>query len=128
MEKTINISGHDVRCRCTAKTLLIYKAQTGREWLEDVQELQQVIKKANKSTPAEQVIEANNGTKCCLDVAKLNTETAMNVAWSMAKTADKTIPDVEEWLDEFDSFPVLTVMVELYPMMNQALQVDRKNV
>ena len=34
---------------------------------------------------------------------ELDTEVIYNIIWVLAKTADKTIPPLIEWLDEFDS-------------------------
>lgn len=38
----------------------------------------------------------------------------------LAKTADKTIPDLLDWLDSFDEFPLEDIMVELEELLTRA--------
>lgn len=40
----------------------------------------------------------------------------------MAKTADKDIPDPMSWLDEFDEFPMIEIVPELFGMAIASLQ------
>ena len=32
-----------------------------------------------------------------------------------------------DWLDQFDEFPMLEILTELFPIMSAAMKVDRKN-
>jgi hypothetical protein len=34
---------------------------------------------------------------------------------------------MDDWLDQFDEFPMLTIMTELFPMLSASMKVDRKN-
>ena len=35
----------------------------------------------------------------------------------MAKTADDNIPDIEHWLDDFDTFDIYTVLPEIMALL-----------
>ena len=122
MEKTIEFSGQKIRFRATMRTLLIYKRQTGREYLADAAELRNIIKTDADGKPMQDA----NG-KPIIDLSALNTEALCSVAWAMAKTADDSIPPMDDWLDQFEEFPMLTILTELFPLMSAAMKVDRKN-
>lgn len=122
MEKIIEFSGQKITFRATMRTLLIYKRQTGREYLSDAAELRKIIRTGEDGKP---LLDANG--KPIVDLGALNTEALCGVAWAMAKTADSSIPPMDDWLDQFEEFPMLTILTELFPLMSAALRVDRKN-
>lgn len=122
MEKIIEFSGQKITFRATMRTLLIYKRQTGREYLADAAELRKIISTGDDGKP---LLDAKG--KPIIDLAALNTEALCGVAWAMAKTADNSIPPMDDWLDQFDEFPMLEILTELFPMLSAAMKVDRKN-
>lgn len=111
MEKIIKIDGRDVRLKATAGFMYRYKAQFGREYLADVIALEDAARKGNKAEKAK----------------AFNFTTMYNIIWTLAKTADDTIPPPQEWLDTFDFFPVLQIFSEIKPMLDSSERVDRKN-
>lgn len=123
MEKTINFAGQDVRFRVSMKTLLIYKAQTGREYLADTQKLSEIVVKDKKGNIVKDV-----AGKPKIDLSVLDTEMLCGIAWAMAKTADSNVPPMYDWIDQFDEFPILEILTELIPIVNASLKVDAKNV
>ena len=122
MEKIIEFSGQKIPFRATMRTLLIYKRQTGRENLSDAAELRKIIRTGEDGKP---LLDANG--KPIIDLAALNTEALCGVAWAMAKTADNSIPPMDDWLDQFDEFPMLEILTDLFPLMSATLRIDRKN-
>ena len=122
MEKIIEFSGHKIPFRATMRTLLIYKRQTGREYLSDAAELRKIIRTGEDGKP---LLDANG--KPIIDLAALNTEALCGVAWAMAKTADNSIPPMDDWLDQFSEFPMLEILTDLFPLMSATLRIDRKN-
>lgn len=122
MEKIIEFSGQKIKFRATMRTLLIYKRQTGREYLVDAAALRNIVRTGDDGKP---LLDANG--KHIIDLAALNTEALCGVAWALAKTADSSIPPMDDWLDQFDEFPMLTIMTELFPMLSASMKVDRKN-
>ena len=82
MEKMVVIDGKEVRFRNSASMLTIYKAQTGRDLLSDFQKMQEAARKSKS--------------------VDFDSETLCAIAWSMARCADKTVPSLDEWLDQFE--------------------------
>lgn len=114
MEKTLTIDGKQVKFKSTAATMLRYKAQFGRDMIRDFSVLQSAFQKTKK------------GIKV-VDIDKLDMETIYNLIWVFAKTADKSIPDVMNWFDTFETFPLVNVLSELTELLTSSLRVDRKN-
>lgn len=99
MEKIIKIDGREVRFMSRASLPLRYKAQFGRDLFADMAKLEH----------------AEN------DITKLDTEVFYNIIWTMAKLADD-IPPLVDWLDTFNSFPVLEVFNELQDVFAQSFK------
>ncbi len=105
MEKTINIGGRDVQLKATGSFLLRYKAQFGRDALQDIFGIYGAVdKKGNVS-----------------NAAALDVEVFYRLIWTLAKTADKDIPEMMEWLDGFDEFPIMDVMGEIMDIITSSI-------
>lgn len=77
MEGTINIDGKDVKFKSTAATPILYKQLIGKDMLMDVQALQKPD-------------------------GSLDSSIFYDIAYTMAKHADPSIPDtLFEWCDSF---------------------------
>lgn len=113
MEKTITIDGKDVRFKSTAATPLRYKAQFGKDYLTEILKLSALRSLAKEDIEAE-------------DLEGLDFEVFYNIAWVMAKTANKEIGDPLTWLDGFNEFPMLEIIPELQDMMLSTLQSKKK--
>lgn len=113
MEKTIEIDGKKIRFKSNGATPLRYKAQFGTDYFKEILKLAplQKIKSGN--------ITAN-------DLAALDFEVFYNISWILAKTADPTIPEPLEWLEQFDEFPMATVIPELQDLMLSSFQSTKK--
>lgn len=121
MEKTINISGRPVTFKATGGLMLRYKNQFGREYLADAIEMQRFA-----DTKTQKKVKTADGKITFVDdydFTKLNLELAYNLAWTLAKTADPSIPDPMAWLDSFDTFPIL----EILPQLNELLGVSSQS-
>ncbi|MFO7296745.1 MAG: hypothetical protein C0P72_012140 [Clostridia bacterium] len=105
MEKTIRIDGKEVRLRATAALPIRYKAQFGRDLFADIYKMEPAIKKE--------------------DYSKLDTLIFYDLVWLMAKSANPNIPNLEEWLDQFDAFPVEDVFSVCLEMLS-ALMASKK--
>lgn len=114
MEKTITIDGKQVKFKTNGATPLRYKAQFGRDYFKEILKmapLQNLSKKKN--------IDAEN-------LEALDFEVFYNMAWIMAKTADASIPEPIEWLEQFDEFPMAEIIPELQDMLLTSLQTTKK--
>jgi hypothetical protein len=57
------------------------------------------------------------------DVLKdLDMEVFYNIIWTLAKTADKKIPEPIEWLDEFEEFPLFEILPQLQELISNSLR------
>jgi hypothetical protein len=114
MEKTIEIDGKKVRFKSTGATPLRYKAQFGKDYFKEIMKLQPLAKFSGKSRITPEEMEA------------LDFEVFFNISWIMAKTADPSIPEPLEWLDQFDEFPMAVVIPELQDLMISSFQSTKK--
>jgi hypothetical protein len=101
MEKLLNIDGRQVKFKSTGAFLLRYKAQFGRDALQDIFKLQSAI-------------DADGQIK---DVSALDLETIYDLVWTLAKTADPSIPPPLEWLDGFSEFPLNEIVPKVTDMV-----------
>lgn len=87
MRKTVNIAGKDIELKANGMTLIVYKSMFGRDLVDD-------FKAVQKAFEAEGSI---NGETFEI-VAKLT--------YVMAGQADKSISSFEDWMDQFEYFPI----------------------
>lgn len=106
MEKILTIDGRQVKFKSTGAFLLRYKAQFGRDAIQDILRLQSAID--------------NNGQIKNIDT--LDLEVFYNLIWTLAKTADPSIPPPLEWLDEFSEFPLMDILPEVMDMIFSCMQ------
>lgn len=114
MEKTIVIDGKKVRFKTNGATPLRYKAQFGKDYFKEILKLAPLQKLQGKKG-----ISAD-------ELAALDFEVFYNISWIMAKTADPTIPEPLEWLEQFDEYPMAEVIPELQDLMLASFQTTKK--
>lgn len=102
MEKVLNIGGKQIKMKSTAGTMMRYRNNFNRDFIKDLVKLQA---KLSDKLEKGQEFEALD-----LDIFE-------KIAWCMAKTADNSIPDIENWLDEFDTFDIMQVLPELMNLL-----------
>lgn len=114
MEKTIEIDGKKVRFKSNGATPLRYKAQFGTDYFKEIMKLAPLQKINTKKgiTPDE--------------LAALDFEVFFNISWILAKTADPSIPEPLEWLDQFDEFPMAEVIPQLQDLMVSSFRSTKK--
>lgn len=111
-ERTITISGKEVKFRQSAAIPRIYRMRFGRDIFTDLSNLEKKVK-TNK--------DQRGGSQ--LDVESL--EVFENVAFIMARHADPEIPDnVDEWLEQFDIFSIYEVLPQILEMWNTNMKTD----
>ena len=52
--------------------------------------------------------------------------TVTNIIWALAKNADDSIPDVREWLDGFDRFPLDIILPEVLQTLAESMVSTKK--
>ena len=96
MVKTIKIGDKEYNLKSSAFTMFAYKNETGRDFLQDLQELNTTVIEINKLPKEEQ------------DAAWLKEltpifEKALKLAHIMILEQDKTFKSYEDWLKDLDS-------------------------
>lgn len=111
MEKTLIISGRSVQFKSTGAFLLRYKAQFQKDAIADLLKMEQVTKEFEKGKGLE----------------NLDLTVFFNLIWTLAKTADPTIPPPMEWLDTFNEFPLMEIIPELQEMLFSTIKASVKS-
>ena len=110
LEKTVNISGTEVRFRSSAAIPRLYRIKFKRDIFKDLSKLEASYK--GKTT--------GDG-----EIPIEDLEIFENVAYIMAWHADPTIPGtIEEWLDEFEMFSIYQVLPEILDLWGANLVTD----
>jgi hypothetical protein len=84
---------------------LRYKAQFGRDALRDIFKLQDAVDSKNRIK----------------NIDALDLEVFYNLVWTLAKTADPSIPPPLEWLDTFGEFPLAEIVPEVIDLIFSSL-------
>jgi hypothetical protein len=113
MEKTLIIDGKEVAFKSTGATPLRYKAQFKKDYFAEILKLKTIEGLDKKKITRE-------------DLDGLDFEVFYNIAWTMAKAANKDIPDPITWLDTFDEFPMLEIIPELMDLILASIQSKKK--
>lgn len=127
MEKTITISGKEVKMRASALIPRLYRFRFSRDMISDMRQLQKSFKKAT-SLPEDATEEERQDAQ----LSVMDLTIFENVAYIMAKHADtKNVPStMEEWLEGFDGvfsiYEVLPVILELWGLSNQTTSISKK--
>lgn len=94
--KMVKIGDKDVRLKASADTPRMYRQLFGRDLFHDMNKLNLRASESN------------------IDMG--NTEVLENICYTMAKQADASIPDIDEWLDQFDMFDVFYASKDVLEM------------
>lgn len=113
VQKTVNISGHEVTFKASASVPRIYRVTFGRDIFKDLAKLQEAFN-------------ANVGQPVSLMQFE-DLEMFENVAYIFAKHADPTIPDsIDEWLEQFDMLSIYEILPEIFDLWNGNMSTDVK--
>ncbi|MEA5047461.1 MAG: hypothetical protein VB034_02510 [Eubacteriales bacterium] len=123
MEKIIKICGQDVGFKAPASLPVRYYNATGRDLFVDLQTLadgtDQAPAKAKKSKKKEELEYRLN--------RDWNTMVLYGIAHAMARAYDDSVnPNLEDWIDSFESFPIFEVFGELRELLSASLQTSKK--
>ena len=113
MEKTIVIDDKEVKFRSTAATPLRFKAQFGRDYFAEIIKLNKLSDFKEEKSNYEVLENADF-------------EVFYNIIWTLAKTADNTIPEPIAWLDGFDEFPLFEIIPEVQDLIAASIQSKKK--
>lgn len=125
LTKNIEIDGKDVVFAASAAIPRIYRIQFKRDIFQDMAKIEKSVKKSQDKQKEKQVSES--------DIPIEDLEMFENVAFVMAKHAaqkkGQDFPDnVYDWLDQFNTFSIYTILPEIVKLwnLNQQTQVESK--
>lgn len=109
IRKIIKIGGIDVDMKTSADTPRAYRHIFGRDIFQDMNRLNLNMKKGSLDTG--------------------NTEVLENIAYVMAKQANPDIPDINDWLEQFNTFDIFTAskdIISLWGINNKTMISPKK--
>lgn len=110
VRRNIEIDGKEVAFKASAAIPRIYRLKFQRDIYKDISLL-------------EKCLGDNTEEESNLDLFSL--EMFENIAFIMAKHADPSIPDeVEDWLDEFNTFSIYQVLPQLIELWGMNIKTD----
>lgn len=125
LTKNIEIDGKDVVFAASAAIPRIYRIQFKRDIFQDMAKIEKSVKKSQDKQKENRVSES--------DIPIEDLEMFENVAFVMAKHAaqkkGQDFPDnVYDWLDQFNTFSIYTILPEIVKLwnLNQQTQVESK--
>lgn len=125
LTKNIEIDGKDVVFAASAAIPRIYRIQFKRDIFQDMAKIEKSVKKSQDKQKENQVSES--------DIPIEDLEMFENVAFVMAKHAaqkkGQDFPNnVYDWLDQFNTFSIYTILPEIVKLwnLNQQTQVESK--
>lgn len=113
MFKTMDFGGKKVSFSTSFAWCFIYKAQFRDD---PIKTLLPAVKSALGDPAIEQIEdeEAREQAQAFVLLEELGVIGVAQIAWAMAKLADKGIPEPMAWVDSFgDDFPVMDILVEV---------------
>lgn len=125
LTKNIEIDGKDVVFAASAAIPRIYRIQFKRDIFQDMAKIEKSVKKSQDKQKENQVSES--------DIPVEDLEMFENVAFVMAKHAaqkkGQDFPNnVYDWLDQFNTFSIYTILPEIVKLwnLNEQTQVGSK--
>lgn len=122
MLKTIKIDGKAVDFNITASFPLRFENQFNYDILQallpTVAEIFEGIQGAENKD--EEVVAVLN------NLMSLKLTDIQKLIWVFAKAADKEVPDIVDWYDSFNEFPMVDVVTELAPCLIDSLISKKK--
>ena len=82
--------------------MMRYRNNFNRDFLKDLINLQEKLKERTENGTQFQAVD--------LDIFE-------KIAWCMAKTADDSIPQIENWLDQFETFDIMQVLPQIMELL-----------
>lgn len=138
MEKTIKIGKKEVRLSNNFSWAMIYRDQFGHDILSTLTPMMAAILDvasgvfsevgANGKVEVADLLSALDGDKFLDAVIHMSGFESVEIAyitWAMAKACDDDIPDPKTWIREFESFPMDTIVPEVFSLALKGLATSK---
>lgn len=140
MEKTIKISGKDVRLNNNLEWAMIYRDQFGRDIVPSLMPMLAgvmdiiagLISETGKTdeinlTDLARLADGDALLNAMIHIGSVELVDFVNITWALAKCADEDIPEPRTWVRQFDSFPMDTVAPAVFSMIFKGV-ISSKNL
>lgn len=117
MEITLTIDGKQVPFKSNGAVTKRYMMQFQRDLLKDIMSMGIVDIDFKNTSETEQL-------RWMRDNIDFNM--FYDIAWVFAKTANPSIPDPLSWLDTFDEFPIIDIIVPLQDLLEKTIGSKKK--
>jgi len=117
MEKIIKVGDIEIPVKSTAASLLVYKANFQRDGIKDMLSLSRGLPNDASKLDAE-----------ALAASGFDVDVFFRFLWVFAKSANKTIPPMLEWLNEFDVPSLDFILVIMPQIMDLLMSTARSSV
>lgn len=107
--KELTIDDKKVKFKASAAIPRLYRIKFGRDIYKDLNTLEKSMSRKNQGK----------------DIDVFSLEMFENIAYIMAKHADKTVPNsIDEWLDCFNTFSIYEVLPEIIKLWGLNVKTD----
>lgn len=123
--KQIEIDGKMVSFGASARTPRLYRQLFQRDVIKDMASLYSSYQNVLKSRNVQNLNELDPEAQLSI----VDLQVFENLAYAMAKQADPTIPGVDEWLDEFNTFDIYEILpklIELWSLNQKGTSIPKK--
>ena len=140
MEKTIKISGKDVRLNNNLEWAMIYRDQFGHDIVPSLMPMLAgvmdiiagLISETGKTdeinlTDLAKLADGDALLNAMIHIGSVELVDFVNITWALAKCADEDIPEPRTWIRQFDSFPMDTVAPAVFGMIFKGV-ISSKNL
>lgn len=130
MKKTINIGEKEVILDNNFGWLLIYREQFGHDILPTLMPLLAsflnlaagVLQETGKSDSIDvkdvlAIADGESMTAALIHMSGFELTELINIVWCLAKNADEDIPEPRKWIKDFDTFPLDTLVPEVFKLV-----------
>ncbi len=118
VEKTVTISGQNVKFKASAAVPRLYRTLFHRDVFKDMTKLEKSMKRVQPKKG-----EKTSDKQPEFEVEDL--EIFENLAYAMAYHADHSIPkNIDDWLDQFDMFSIYQILPEILSLWGANLETE----
>lgn len=126
MRKTVTIDGQEIKLVSHGATPLLYKQEFGSDFFGDVLKLVKSMESLTKKDADEEESELNLTLITYEDIDHVDLMVFYRLMYILAKSGNKEIDDMVEWLSGFDEFPALDYIEVIFDLLNEQLSRKKK--
>jgi hypothetical protein len=124
MQKTIKVGDKEVKLLSSGATPIFYSNFFGRDFFKDLSEVIKFADTAQKANSADSDDVSN--LQAAIEIFGSGTMLRFyDFLWIYAYNADRNIPTLDEWLEQFEVFPIVDIMGDIIEMMMSSISTKK---